>query len=93
MNFAQKVPGMLADLPKLPTTVDNLNTHAFSGVMPVMLVVGVVLVLVVVWAMFLRRSDRDSAVPSAVLRGRPVFWPAAPTTQATKSSSLQSDPG
>jgi len=59
MNFAQKVPGMLADLPKLPTTVDNLNTHAFSGVMPVMLVVGVVLVLVVVWAVFLRRTARD----------------------------------
>jgi hypothetical protein len=59
MNFAEKVPGMLADLPKLPTSVDNLNTHAFSGLTPVMLVVGAVLVLALIWAIFLRRSERD----------------------------------
>jgi len=59
MNLAMSVPGMLAEVPKLPTPVDSLDRQALSGMMPVVLVVLAVLAALMIWAVFLRRGPRN----------------------------------
>ena len=58
MIHAFQALGMLAELPKLPTPVDGVGMHAFSGVGPVLIGVGVITVALLVWAVFLRRGPR-----------------------------------
>lgn len=60
MNVAVNVPGLIAEVPKLPTTVDGVDWQMLSGITPVILVIGLLVVALVAWALFLRRGPRNS---------------------------------
>lgn len=58
MIVAVKLPGLLAEVPPLPTNVDGLDWHLMSGILPVVSVIALLWVALVVWAVFLRRRAR-----------------------------------
>lgn len=59
MNVAMNLPGLLAEVPKLPTPVDSVDRQVLSGVVPVVLVITGVVAVLLVWAVFLRRAPRN----------------------------------
>ena len=50
--------GFLAATPAIPT-IDGVSRNTLSGFIPVLLVTLAVVALVVIWAVFLRRTPRD----------------------------------
>lgn len=59
MIIAMRVPGLMAEVIKPPTNVDGLDLHMLSGVVPVVAVVGLLVVALLVWAIFLRHRPRN----------------------------------
>ena len=59
MSLAALLPTLLADVPKLPTSVENLDTRALTGLLPVAAGCLGVILLALIWALYIRRTPKD----------------------------------